>query len=212
MNRFNKLSWLFALLLLLNVKPVTAQTKEDITGGTAEITWLGMDFTQAKFIGAATQFKDAGEITNGEFRDKFIPGWNQLFINEEKKYDVAKVVHRTAIKHAMEVTEKANNAIKGDFFTNNPDDYMHLDAEKVEGLVKKYNFQGKTGIGLIFFIEGMSKGKDQASAWVAYVDMKGKKVLMSQHITGKAGGFGFKNYWAKAFYNILKDSDYKDWK
>jgi hypothetical protein len=37
-------------------------------------------------------------------------------------------------------------------------------------------------------------------------------VLLSKHITGKSGGFGFKNYWAKAFYNILKDADYKDWK
>ena len=212
MNRTIKLSWLFAVILFLNMSAVSAQTVEDITGGTGEITWLGMDFTQAKFIGSATQFKDAGEITNAEFRDKYIPGWNQLFINEQKKYDVAKVVHRTDIKYAMDVTEKTNNGIKGDFFSNDPNEYERLDAEKVAGLVKKYNFQGKTGIGLIFFIEGMSKGKDQASAWVAYVDMKGKKVLLSKHITGKSGGFGFKNYWAKAFYNILKDSDYKDWK
>jgi hypothetical protein len=212
MNRTIKFSWLLAVIFFLSVKSVSAQTKEDITSGTGEITWLGMDFTQAKFIGSATQFKDAGEITNAEFRDKYVPGWNQLFINEQKKYDVAKVVHRTDVKYAMDVTEKTNNGIKGDFFSNDPNDYEKLDAEKVEALVKKYNFQGKTGIGLIFFIEGMSKGKDQASAWVAYVDMKGKKVLLSKHITGKSGGFGFKNYWAKAFYNILKDADYKDWK
>ncbi|MBC7534328.1 MAG: hypothetical protein H7258_01385 [Ferruginibacter sp.] len=212
MNRTNKLSWLLAALLFLSVEFAVAQTKEDLLAGTAEITWLGMDFTKTKFIGAATQFKDAGEITNAEFRDKYVTGWNQLFVNEQKKYDVAKVVHRTDVRYAMEVTEKTNNGIKRDFFSNNPDEYMTLDAAKVESLVKKYNYLGKTGIGLIFFIEGMSKGKDQASAWVAYVDMGKKTVLMSSHVTGKTGGFGFKNYWAKAFYNILKDSDYKDWK
>nr|AUN35639.1 hypothetical protein [uncultured bacterium] len=212
MNRLNKLSWLIAVLFFLNVKSVTAQTKEDLTNGTAEITWLGMDFTQTKFIGAASQFKDAGEITNAEMRDRYATGWNQLFINEQKKYDVAKQVHRTEVKYAIDVTQKTNSGIKTDFFSNDPADYMRLDASKVEALVKKYDFQGKKGIGLMFFIEGMSKGQDQASAWVAYVNMDNKTVIMSKHLTGKAGGFGFKNYWAKAFYNILKDSDYKDWK
>lgn len=212
MNRLNKLSFLIACILFLSVKSVSAQTKEELFAGTVDVTWLGMDFTQVKFIGSATQFKDAGEITNADFRDRYINGWNQLFINEQKKYDVAKQVHRTEVKYALDVTEKTNNGIKKDFFSNDPNEYNSLDAAKVEALVKKYDYQGKKGIGLIFFIEGMSKGKDQASAWVAYVDMTGKKVIMSQHITGKAGGFGFKNYWAKAFYNILKDSDYKDWK
>ncbi|MFT3909612.1 MAG: hypothetical protein QM737_09320 [Ferruginibacter sp.] len=212
MNRLNKLSWLFGLLLLLNVKSVSAQTKEDITGGTAEITWLGIDFSQLKYIGTASQFGEAGEITNQSLRDKYFPAWNNLFINEQKKYNVAKVVHRTEVKYALDVTEKTNSGLKGDFFTNSPDDYGKMDEAKLESLVKGYNFQGKTGIGLIFFADGMSKGKEEGSAWVAYVDMKGKKVLMSKHLTGKVGGIGLKNYWAKAFYNILKDSDYTDWK
>ena len=211
MNRLNKLGWLIAVVIFLSTKSVSAQTKEDLKGGSADITWLGMDFSQTKFIGSATQFKDAGEITSAEFRDKYTVGWNQLFINEQKKYDVAKVVHRSEVKYAMNVTEKANSTIKKDFFSNDPNEYQTLTAEKVAELVKKYDYQGKKGMGLIFFIEGMSKGKDQASAWAAYVNMDNKTVIMSKQLTGKAGGFGFKNYWAKAFYNILKDADYKDW-
>lgn len=214
MNHLKKLSWLFAFIFFLGITTVSAQTKDDLFIGSVDITWLGLDFSQTKFIGSATQFKDAGEVTNSEFKDKYASGWNNLFVNEQKKYNVAKVVHRTEeqVKYALEVTQKTNNALKKDFFSMNPSDYMLLDEAKVEDLVKKYNYQGKTGIGLIMFIEGMSKGKDEASAWVVYVDMKAKKVILSKHITGKAGGFGFKNYWAKAFYNILKDSDYKDWK
>ena len=185
MKRTKSISLLLALLFIVNVQVIFAQTKDDLMDGSSEITWLGMDFTQAKFIGQATQFKDAGEVSNADFRDKFIPGWNQLYVNEQKKYDVAKVVHRMSVKYGMEVTEKANSGIKRDFFSNNPDDYMTLDAAKVESLVKKYNFQGKKGIGLIFFIEGMSKAKDQASAWVAYVNMNNKTVLASSHIPSK---------------------------
>ena len=198
-------NWLIAIsMVLFNANVVLAQTKADIFTGSSDITWLGMDFTQTKFIGSATQFKDAGEISSSEFRDKYIPGWNQLFINEQKKYDVAKAVKRTEVKYAMDVTEKANNSIKGDFFSNDPNDYKKLDEQKIASLVSKYDFQGKTGIGLIFFIDGMSKGKDEASGWITFVDMKTKKVLSTEYKTGKAGGFGFKNYWAKSFHNILQ--------
>ena len=198
-------NWLITLsLICFNAFSIIAQTKTDIFTGSSDITWLGIDFTQTKFIGAATQFKDAGEISSSEFRDKYIPGWNQLFINEQKKYDVAKAVKRTEVKYAMDVTEKANNAIKGNFFSDDANDYKKLDEQKIANLVKNYDFQGKTGIGLLFFIDGMSKSKDEASGWVTFIDMKSKKVLSTEYKTGKAGGFGFKNYWAKAFLNILK--------
>ena len=201
-------SWLITLsILFVNASILTAQTKADIFNGTAEITWLGIDFTQTKFIGTATQFKESGEITSSEFRDKYIPGWNQLFLEEQKKYNVADAVKRTEVKYAMDVTEKANNGIKGNFFSNDPNDYKKLDEQKIANLVKNYDFQGKTGIGLIFFIDGMSKAKDEASGWVTFVDMKSKKVLLTEYKTGKAGGFGFKNYWAKSFLNILKATE-----
>lgn len=201
-------NWLIALsLVCLNTFSTLAQTKDDIFGGSAEITFLGIDFTQTTFIGTAAQFKDAGEISSSEFRDKYVPGWNQLFINEQKKYDVAKAVKRSEVTYAMNVTEKTNNAIKKDFFSDDPNDFKKLDEQKIANLVKDYDFQGKSGIGLIFFIDGMSKAKDEASGWVTFVDMKSKKVLLTEYKTGKAGGFGFKNYWAKSFLNILKSTE-----
>lgn len=201
-------SWLLAIsMVLFNVNVILAQTKADIFNGSTEITWLGIDFTQAKFIGSAFQFKDAGEITNGEFRDKYVPSWNQLFINEQKKYDVAKTVKRSEVKYAMDVTEKANNSIKGNFFSDDPNDYKKLDEQKVANIIKNYDFQGKSGIGMLFVIDGMSKSKEEASGWVTFVDMKSKKVLLTEYKTGKAGGFGFRNYWAKSFQNILKAAE-----
>jgi hypothetical protein len=198
-------NWIIALFLVcFNASVVIAQTKADIFNGSADITWLGMDFTQTKFIGSAAQFKDAGEITSDEFRDKYVPGWNQLFMNEPKKYNVAKAVKRAEVKYAMEVTEKANNSIKGNFFTNDANEFKKLDEQKINSLVSKYDFQGKTGVGLLFFIDGMSKGKEEASGWITFVDMKTKKVLSTEYKTGKAGGFGFRNFWAKSFLNILQ--------
>jgi len=199
MKRVQKLGWLLAFLFVcVNTRSASAQTDD--------ITWLGLDFSQAKFIGPASQYKDAGEITNDEFRDKYTVAWNELFISEPKKFNVAEMVHRPSVKYALEVTAKANGNIKKEFFGASPNDFRTLDEKKIGDLVSKYDFQGKTGSGVLFFVEGMSKGEAQAGAWVTLVDMKTKKVLLTTFKIGKAGGFGFRNYWAKSWANILKEA------
>lgn len=182
------------------------RNSESIIRSDEPITWLGLDFTQARFIGAATQWKDAGEISDAQMRDKYIPDWNDLFEREQKKYDVAKYVNRNSVAYATDVTSRQNNRkYSKSFFSDNPEDFERLDARKVEGVIKGYDFMGKSGTGLVFVIEGMSKGKEAVSAWVVFVDMNSKKVLQMERIVGSAGGFGFRNYWAKGFFNILKD-------
>jgi hypothetical protein len=206
------LSLAVATLLLVSESVFPQATKTDIFGS-GQITWLGLDFTQAKFIGSAFQFKDAGEITNEEFRDKYAPAWNQLFINEAKKYNVAEAVNRVEVKYATDVTDKANSSIKDAVFTNNPDDYNKLSEDKISHLVKSYDFKGNKGIGLLFFVDGLSKVKEEANVWVTFVNLDNKTVLLTKNVKGKAGGFGFRNYWAGALNRILKDvkSDFKKW-
>lgn len=190
-----------------------AQSKADIFDANKEITWLGLDFSQMKFIGDAAQWKDAGEVTNSQMRDKYFPGWNNLFVNEKDKYKVADAVRRTEVLYAIDVTEKANNSLKGNFFESDGNMYHSLDENKVSALVKKYDFKGHAGIGMLFFVEGMSKGRETASVWVTFVDMKSKKVLLTKQMEGKAGGFGFRNYWAKSFLNVIKavKEDWRSW-
>jgi len=188
-----------------------AQTRADIFGSTP-ITWLGMDFTHVKFIGNANQFKDAGTVTSRDMRAKYFPAWNDLFIAEQKKFDVAGAVNRDNVSYATEVTENANNKDKGEYFTDNLSDYQLLDADKIGKLVSKYDFKGKDGLGMLFFVEGMNKDKAEASMWVTFVNMGSKTVLLTNQVTGDAGGFGFRNYWAKSFYNVLNDINLKKWR
>jgi hypothetical protein len=200
-----KVSVCFLLCLCL-CAGVFAQ-KGSVKKSDAPVTWLGLDFTMCRFIGDAHQFKDAGEITAADMREKYFPAWNQLFINEQKKYDVAKYVRRDAVGYAIDVTAKANDKAGKDIFSNNPSEFSRLSRADIEKAVKSYSFQGQKGVGLLFFIEAMSKGQEAASGWVTYVDMDKKQMLKTERITGKAGGFGFRNYWAKAFLNILKDAE-----
>lgn len=208
-----KLTSLF-VALLITIAAQAQLTKADIFGS-EEIIWLGLDFSQVHFIGEAAQWQDVGDINNDELRDKYFVAWNDLFINEQSKYDVAGAVGRSEVSYATEVTEKSNNKLTRDFFSSNGNDYQLLDEQKVQKLVSKYNFQGKSGVGMMFFVEGMSKGKAEASMWVAFVDMKAKKVLLTKRLEEKSGGFGFRNYWAKPFYLALKDMKkgaFKKWK
>jgi len=188
-----------------------AQTKSDIFSKTP-ITWLGLDFTHLKFMGSANQFKDAGTITNRDMRAKYFPGWNNLFVTEQKKYNVADAVDRGSVDYALEVTQNANDNSDRDYFTDNTGDYQLLTADMISNMVSKYNFKGKSGLGMLFFVEGMSKDKEEASMWVTFVNMSAKTVLLTKRVTAGAGGFGFRNYWAKSFANVLKDMELRKWK
>ena len=65
-------------------------------------------------------------------------------------------------------------------------------------------------------MEAMDKGRKAASVWVTVVDMKSKKILMTERLEPKtAAGFSFRNYWASSIRNLLEMIDkkkYKEWK
>ncbi|WP_184547701.1 hypothetical protein [Mucilaginibacter sp. FT3.2] len=217
-------TWLIALsfIIVSTTHVFGQQTKGDIFSGSAKITWLGIDFTQTRFIGTASakvfgigKRENNGEVTADEFRDQYTLGWNRLFIDEQKKYDVAEMVHHSAVDYAIDVAKSSNSKGKFDkLYSDNPGDFKLLDEAKIAAVVKGYDFLGHDGIGVIFFVGGMNKGMDKAGVWVTFVDMKTKTVLITKYYEGKPGGFGLKNYWAKAFLNVMKDvkSDYNGWK
>ncbi len=213
MKHIAKIKWFVALVLIVtNAQSLLAQSKADVFDTKVPITWLGVDYSQTKFIGSATS-KDVN-ISNDEFRDTYVSSWNYLFINEQKKYDVAKATHRESVKYDIDVTLQANKQLtKKDFYSNSPSDFKLLNEAAIANLVKNYDFQKNDGIGLIFFAEGMSKGISSMGIWVTFVDMKSKTVLFTTYQTNPPGGFGFRNYWAKPLYTTLKnmESDFKKW-
>src|SRR5438045_8051298 len=121
MKPIAKFKWIITLLFVgVSAQSLFAQaTKADIFDSSKPITWLGIDFSQTKFIGSAAQFENAGKINNAQIKDIYIPAWNELFVNEQKKYDVADAVHRSSVKYDIDVAIKANDALgQKDFFSN----------------------------------------------------------------------------------------------
>lgn len=205
MKKVTKFTWLIALIICAGSQAVSAQTRADIFNKKVPITWLGMDFSQMRFIGSEADYKTKGELLNVEFVNKYIPAWANLFITEPKTYNVPRASHRDSVHFAFKVTEQVNNALTKDFFTENVADFSTLKEKDITDIVKNYDFQGQKGIGMMLIVEGMNKATHLAGGWVTFINMNDKTVLLTVYRTGNSRGFGFRNYWAHSWYNILKD-------
>lgn len=185
-----------------------AQTAKEIFNSTeTPVTYLGIDFTQARLI------NDAGASAT-DLKEKHFPGINQVVINEPQKYDLVKAF-RKPITNDISVTEKVNATIDADKIkSSNSSDETRLDAAAIQKVVNQYDLGGKKGAGLVFIMEGLNKPGAKGSMYVTFIDMATRKVIFTERMTGKAGGFGYKNYWAKSVFEVLKDiekSKYKEW-
>lgn len=203
-----------ALLLVLSSDVKAQFSKADLFKASNTITWIGIDYTEVKFIGPATGWGDEGTKSPTEMRDKYFPAWNELIIGEPKAFKLAEAVSRTELNSAIEITAAANAKMdKKEIFSENIGDFQLLKEGDVQNMIKKYDFKGKEGIGFMMVAEGMSKGREEASYWVTFVDMKTKNVLLTKRVLGKAAGFGFRNYWAGTVKSVLKSmkKDFKNW-
>jgi hypothetical protein len=226
MKPITNFKWLLALIFIAaNTQYLMAQSKADVFDKKIPVTWLGVDYSLTTFIGTPsyttlafspwTVVKKTGEgvITKEEFRDSFLVQWNQLFIDESKKYNVAKAIGRPSVNYAIDVCINANKKLaKKEFFSNDPKDFHTKTEADVANAIKNYDFQKNDGIGMMYFVEGMNRGTGEEGLWVTFVDIKSKTVLLTRYESSKGQGSGFRNYWAKPLYVALKEMDLNKWK
>ena len=93
---------------------------------------------------------------------------------------------------------------------------MILNQTDINNIVEDYNFSNiKQTIALVFIVERLDKAKEQAVFWVTLINSRTKEIILTERMIGKPGGFGFRNYWAGAVYDIIKQikkKKYKQWK
>ena len=207
---------LFSLLMLFSLGQAYGQfTADDVFKSSVYMTWLGVDFSEVKFIGPASGWGEVSTKSPTEMRDKYFPEWNNLIVNEWKNFKIEEAVSRLELEQDIRAVNKANErSNKKEIFSESISDYQLLDEAKIKAMVKKYDFGDKTGLGFLLVAEGMSKGREEASYWATFVDMKTKNVVFTRRITGKAGGFGFRNYWAGSMKSVFKTmkKEFRNWK
>ncbi|MVT11801.1 hypothetical protein [Chitinophaga tropicalis] len=211
MNAVNKflLTGCTAMLVTLTAVKSQAQSlREFFQKEETPLIYLGVDFSLTKIQGEAA--------TAAEIQDKFEP-INSVIITETKKYDIAEAFRRSTVTNDLEAIKKVNDAISADKIKtdNIADVEKGLTPADIGKHVSAYKLSGKKGIGLVFIMDGMSKANKEAYVYVTLLDLATKKVLLTERITGKAQGFGFRNYWAYTIFKVLNSIDkgkYNDWK
>jgi|KBSMisStandDraft_5_1062788.scaffolds.fasta_scaffold148526_2 hypothetical protein len=196
------------VILCFCINSVFAQTFKDVFNPETTITYLGIDFTNVKVIG-----HQEGEVM--DLADRQFSGINQLVLDEPKKYDVAGALHRSNVPSDISFVKAKNKTISADkIASTDVADEKHLTEADINGIVKGYDFGGKKGIGFLFIMESMSKKSEHGSMYLTFVDMATSKVLHTERVSEKPGGFGLRNYWAKTIYEAIDDihdSKYKEW-
>ena len=202
----NSAAILFAIVI--GSISMQAQTVKDIFSPSTPITYLGIDYSKAKLIGDAAA--DAYDIKNHLYS-----AMNQVVVNEPKKYDFNKALDKTTVTPEISITEAQNaTSVMDSIKSSNPDDFQRFSAATISKMIDSYDFKGKKGIGLVFVMEAMSKSQEKGAVWVTFVNMDSKKVLFTERVLGKPGGFGFRNYWVHVILDVLEDIQktyYKKW-
>lgn len=207
-----KLKNLFAALLLCCLSSASfAQTMKDVFLNTeTPLTYLGIDFSKARLMTSGNP---------DEIRNRLYTSINYLIITEPKKYDVAGAFRKSTVANDISVTNTKNEKAEiSEILSSNSSDFNRLKESDIASMVKALDLPGKSGVGVLFVMEAMRKidKKADASVWVTFIDMKTKKILMTERMESKvSGGIGFRNYWASSIKNLLETIEktkYKEWK
>lgn len=173
-----------------------------IFNGTS-IVWYGIDFSNVRLIGS-DGFTDLKQI-----KDYYFDQWNEVIVAESEKYDIKKFYSQNTVVNEIDAIKAHNDLPKIENLVSNSD-YV-LERSKVDAILKGIKNSTKSGIGLVFIAEKLSKTEEKAYVYVTFFDISSKKVLLCEKVSGSASGFGFRNYWLGAFYSIMKNSQ-KSWK
>ena len=181
------------IIVLGSFLPAFSQDKVKASGLT-DVVWLGVDFTAAKFTLVP---ENPTVIVN-----QYLQSINTLIITEIEKFDIKKFFNKSGVINSIDQVNEKNLKIDPSSFVI--DNEYKLEPEAVKAIIKKYNVPEKSGTALIFIAENLNKTTQMGSFYVCFFDIATKEIVDAKQMTGKAAGFGFRNYWAGSIYNIMK--------
>lgn len=164
----------------------------------SNVTFYGIDFTQAKVYGAQ----------EGAIQFKYIfDDINELLITKPKKYDIGKRLGIEVEVTSLEAVNEANKTINPEKLKTTNSDYT-LDEKQIEAVVKALPIlsrEEKTGLLMVAML--LNKAETRATYQIVFFNTKTREILYSAPTNGKAYGFGLRNYWASSVYNAMKKLD-----
>lgn len=183
-------TYVLTLIALLSCLPLGAQSDNDLLNS-PEVVFFGLDFREARMIGSE------GFSNPYHIKSEYFDRWNYLMAEENDKYDIKKYFGKKKVEYSLSPVQKANQTVDPEKLVIN--DPYTLDKGKIPALVKSLEIDpGLKGLGLIFVVEYFNKLRERASYYAVFFDIETRRVLSVSRREGKPGGFGLRNFWARA--------------
>ena len=164
-----------------------------------EVTWLGVDFSKAKFTRSGFQLTQ--EVLQRYFND-----WNMLIISDQKKYDVRMSFRKPVMQYDLSWVTKRNKAVK---INNLLSEFITIDAvysdEAIMGYVQGSIFPQVSEYSILFIVESFDEHTKLGTVWVVIVHSSTHQVVLCEKFMKTPSGFGLRNYWGRVFYNLFFD-------
>lgn len=164
-----------------------------------EITWLGVDFSLAKFTKEGFNFPI-------EVLQYFFNEWNMLIISDQKKYDIRMAFRKPLMHYDLSFVSKKNRSLKlSNLLVNNLTIKDQYTDEEIVEHVKTLEISELGRFTLLFFVESFDHKSKSAAIWVVLFESTTNEVILCEKFLETPAGFGTRNYWARTFYNLLFD-------
>ena len=165
------------------------------------LVWCGLDYSKVKMIGT-TDFAQPSQIFPG-----MLVAWNGLFMKEMLP-ELEKMT--SSVGTDLAATEAANEKAKADQIEREDGtraekvDPTHIKESDIADMVNSYKLKHDKGIGLVFVMDRLVKAQETGCLYVVFFDLSSRKVLRSERLCEKAGGFGFRNFWFRPIKEAVK--------
>jgi hypothetical protein len=187
---------LFSMMMALAV----SMNAQDIKmSEVKEINFYGVDFSLA----TAPDVKE----TPAQFKSGIVR-INDLLYREVKKYDFQKYLNKTILVYNFAVTDSNNSNIDANVLTARIVQKEISEAD-IRQIIAPLSTENEATVGFVIIAEVLSKVKQSGTFHVVFFDEATKEIVYSRKVTGNAGGFGVRNYWAASIANILKRWNWK---
>lgn len=173
----------FIILCIINLFGLNAQEKQYYV--------YGVDFSHAKVYASGESVEQFA---------KAFEGINMLIVTEPEKYDFSRILNK-----------KVNTVIEPMIKIVSSHDYSNLkslsntyDYTSYSSIIKSYDLPQTEGVGIVLVAKLLNKPMATASYELIMFDIASRKILYNNEFTGKAKGFGLRNFWAGSVYDIIK--------
>ncbi|MCC8036418.1 MAG: hypothetical protein LIO77_10950 [Rikenellaceae bacterium] len=172
----------------------TAGAQTDLQSVTTA-NYYGIDFSHTKVFGASE--------TDTQFRNAFT-NINILVIEEGKKYNLANAFGKN---FPIQNFETANSRVILNQDLRTSDKTYRIGDDQLGEILSAYGGNDQ-GVGLLIICQLLNKQDNQGVWKVVLFDIPTKEIIYTKDVSGKAGGFGLRNFWAGSLYQVLKKWKY----